>query len=64
MTACCCLGPQNGEPVCPCRMKNVKIIDGRWVEVIDLGPAPHKTELDRRRENVLNYTYDDLECNW
>lgn len=21
MNACACIGPQNGEPVCPCRMK-------------------------------------------
>ena len=35
--ACNCIGPQNGEPVCPCRMKNVVIVDGRYKEIIDLG---------------------------
>ena len=35
--ACYCIGPQNGEPVCPCRMKNVVIVDGRYKEIIDLG---------------------------
>ena len=40
MSACNCIGPQNGEPVCPCEMKNVKIIDGRYVRVEDLGAAP------------------------
>lgn len=22
--ACCCLGPQNGEPACPCRMRHAR----------------------------------------
>lgn len=40
MTACGCIGPQNGEPVCPCQMRGVKVIDGRYVRTQDLGPAP------------------------
>ena len=36
---CNCVGPQNGEPVCPCAMRAVKVIDGRWMKVQDLGPA-------------------------
>ena len=36
---CNCIGSQPGQPVCPCRMANLKIRDGRWVEVIDHGPA-------------------------
>ena len=40
MSACNCMGPQNGEPLCPCMMKDVKIIDGRYVKTEDLGPAP------------------------
>lgn len=39
-SACNCVGPQNGEPLCPCRMSSVKVQDGRYVEVRDLGPAP------------------------
>ena len=39
---CGCIGPQNGEPLCPCMMRSVKIIDGRYVRVQDLGPAPQK----------------------
>lgn len=38
--ACNCVGPRDGEPVCACRMENVKIRDGRWIEEIDHGPAP------------------------
>lgn len=39
--ACNCRGPQNGQPVCPCMMRDVRIIDGRYVRVTDLGPAPN-----------------------
>jgi hypothetical protein len=41
---CNCIGPQNGEPLCPCRMGAVKIVNGRYVEVIDRGPAPLSPE--------------------
>lgn len=37
---CFCIGPQNGQPVCPCRMRDVQIQSGRYVEVVDRGPAP------------------------
>jgi hypothetical protein len=35
--ACFCVGPQNGDPLCPCRMRRVKVKDGRYVEEIDHG---------------------------
>lgn len=37
---CCCIGEQNGEPYCPCKMKNLKVFkrDGRWIQPeLDLG---------------------------
>lgn len=37
---CNCIGPQNGDPVCPCQMRGVSIRNGRYVRVTDLGPAP------------------------
>lgn len=37
---CGCIGPQNGDPVCPCQMRSVRIVDGRYVRTIDLGPVP------------------------
>jgi hypothetical protein len=37
---CGCIGPQNGEPCCPCAMRSVTVKDGRYVRVTDLGPAP------------------------
>lgn len=40
---CNCMGPQNGEPVCPCQMRSVKIIDGRYVMIRDLGPVSDKS---------------------
>jgi hypothetical protein len=36
---CNCIGPQNGQPACPCAMRDVKIVDGRYVRVTDLGPV-------------------------
>lgn len=38
---CNCIGPQNGEPLCPCAMRGVTVEDGRYVQRRDLGPA-HK----------------------
>ena len=37
---CNCIGPQNGQPVCPCQMRSVTIENGRYVRRVDLGPAP------------------------
>jgi hypothetical protein len=37
--ACNCIGPQNGQPACPCAMRNVKVVNGRWVRTEDLGPV-------------------------
>lgn len=37
---CNCVGPQNGQPLCPCQMANVIQRDGRWIErEKDLGPV-------------------------
>jgi hypothetical protein len=36
---CNCIGPQNGQPVCPCAMRSVTIEDGRYVQRSDLGPV-------------------------
>lgn len=41
--SCCCVGPQNGQPLCPCQMKSTKVINGRLVKVTDLGPAYKKS---------------------
>lgn len=43
--SCGCRGPQNGEPVCPCMMRDVRIVDGRYVRITDLGPAPMTSGL-------------------
>ncbi len=41
VNACHCVGPQNGQPRCPCAMRGVQIINGRYVlPAQDLGPAP------------------------
>ena len=36
---CFCMGPQNGDPACPCKMKELKIVNGRYVKIIDYGPV-------------------------
>ena len=41
---CGCIGPQRGEPVCPCQMACVKVVDGRYVMTRDLGPAPGESK--------------------
>ncbi len=33
ISICACLGPQNGEPFCPCRMQNVVKVNGGYFEV-------------------------------
>lgn len=38
---CNCVGPQNGQPLCPCQMRGVTVENGRYVRRVDLGPAPH-----------------------
>lgn len=43
--ACGCMGPQNGQPVCPCQMRGVQIVNGRYVRTQDLGPAPARDEF-------------------
>lgn len=40
LTPCGCIGPQNGQPLCPCAMKSLVVKGGRYVQIIDHGPAP------------------------
>lgn len=38
--ACFCVGPQKGQPLCPCEMRGVIQKNGRWVKPEqDLGPV-------------------------
>lgn len=39
MSTCFCMGPQNGEPLCPCQMRKVVIRNGRYIYEQDLGPV-------------------------
>lgn len=45
--ACNCIGPQKGAPLCPCMMPSVTIVNGRYVQTIDLGPAREKSLAER-----------------
>lgn len=42
MAMCNCVGPQNGEPMCPCMMSGVAVRDGHYVLERDLGPVTPK----------------------
>jgi hypothetical protein len=37
---CDCSGGYAGQPVCECKMKSVKVVNGRYVGLSDYGPAP------------------------
>jgi hypothetical protein len=48
--SCNCVGPRNGEPRCPCQMRNVIERDGRWVvPEQDLGPVRRLTPTKPNR---------------
>ena len=57
--ACACMGPQDGEPLCPCAMRYVKIVNGRYISTSgeDLGPdlkIPKSHYEDLTEENVCH----------
>lgn len=60
MRLCACRGPQNGNPLCPCKMRGVRRVGGRLVKVVDLGPDPDPERarmeawMDRFRKNARN----------
>ena len=60
-SSCYCIGPQNGSPVCPCQMKSVEIKDGRYVQIIDLGPANNTPSPYFRSEPKVPCMFDGLE---
>lgn len=65
--ACHCVGPQNGEPVCPCRMRMVTVEDGKFIERKVLGNVPPNytkysdvRTTDTRGENGWSYSSGGL----
>ena len=49
LRVCNCIGPQRGEPLCPCRMAGVFQRDGRWVQAeVDLGPVVPWVDYPKR----------------
>jgi hypothetical protein len=65
MATCMCSGPQNGEPLCPCRMRaareheTVKRHNGEWRK-ISLDPVPEgqpmrRVELDENLEPKMRW---------
>lgn len=48
VSPCYCVGPQRGEPLCPCAMRGIVIKNGRYVRPEqDLGPANVDPPLGR-----------------
>ena len=40
VSPCYCIGPQNGQPRCPCAMRGVVVRNGRYIQMeVALGPA-------------------------
>lgn len=52
--ACNCIGPQDGAPACPCMMRSVQVVNGRYVRITDLGPAP-PTAHEEAASKVLRH---------
>ena len=49
--SCNCVGPRNGQPLCPCMMRSVSIENGRYVQKIDHGPV-QEPKLDEFQKYV------------
>lgn len=56
---CNCIGPQNGQPRCPCMMRGVIQRDGRWIQPeVDLGPVVKHATSDALDAYVKNLSAD------
>jgi hypothetical protein len=45
---CYCIGPQEGEPLCPCLMKQVGVKNSKYVTLEqDLGPVPKEYDKSK-----------------
>jgi len=52
---CACVGPQNGQPLCPCAMRGVIVRDGRYIRPEqDLGPAVTVTIAQGSNRGTFN----------
>lgn len=52
--ACCCIGQQNGQPLCPCAMRGVTVENGRYVQKIDHGPVSKSVDHVDYLEAISN----------
>ena len=58
MSTCFCIGAQNGEPLCPCWMKNVVIRNGRYVREEDLGVVKNIDIITKELEDARRRYWD------
>lgn len=57
---CACMGPQNNEPYCPCKMKNLKVKEknGMWViPEQTIGPVIKQNEKTAEIYSILGKTF-------
>lgn len=62
-SACNCMGPQNGEPFCPCMMNRLGIFkrDGKWIEpekVVGDVKSPYKPSMPFAQKWDSNHCTD------
>lgn len=57
--SCGCIGPQNGQPLCPCAMRSVTIENGRYVRREDLGPVREASKAFTKEYSEFNRLMGD-----
>jgi len=57
--ACGCMGPRDGEPVCPCEMRYVRVVDGHYIKVTDLGKVGDPAFSSSTKVDVIITGYND-----
>ena len=64
MATCFCMGPQNGEPLCPCQMRALGVFkrDGEWILPAKEEQVLSKVDkLNVLKEQVLESLNSDTE---
>jgi len=53
--SCNCVGPRNGQPLCPCMMRSVSVENGRYVQTIDHGPVKggHLDDFQKQMSKIF-----------
>ena len=57
--ACCCMGPRDDDPVCPCRMEWVEKVDGIYYQISENRSA---AEIGLVAEKLIVLTQEEREA--